>query len=341
MLFPYIYINHGVEKLHSYIEHLVVEVWCKAKQPFATGLLHKDFEPIVKSNNKFLLDPITEIHGYFLQLTDEQKKQIADGFQRNNDLEAVCNGTKSPMRFSDITAMNSDLSASMNDFFKNLYYSVLKISAVKKECGDLDEHYDAFMVLNKSGKCPFCGLSDLKSDLVSRRDAYDHYLPKDVYPFNSVNFKNLVPACNTCNSSYKLAKDPLFDKKSNKVRKTFYPFSNAKPDINFGVVINSLDSQDPKKNSIELSITSVTCQEEIDSWRDVYGADERYLDKCKSEDAKLWLQQICDDIRNYEHDPTIFFPKYINGRNQQPFYLEYNFIRIPFLQSCFVNGYVK
>ncbi len=28
---------------------------------------------------------------------------------------------------------------------------------------------------------------------MSNPEAYDHYLPKSLYPFNSINFRNLVP----------------------------------------------------------------------------------------------------------------------------------------------------
>lgn len=342
MLFPYIFINHSIEKLQGYIEHTVLEVWCKATGAFDMNKLHKDFKPIVQKNKKFLQGPITEIFELFAKLKEAEKKLIADGFKRNNNIEGICNGTVVPFRYTDMDAIDKVLSAKVNSFFKNLYSDVLKISVVKKECGDLDEHYDAFMITNAHGKCPFCGLGDIKSNLLSKRDAYDHYLPKDIYPFNSVNFKNLVPCCNTCNSSYKLVKDPVYDKAGNKPRKAFYPFGTIKPDsIVFNVKVNALDSHDPKQNNIDLSFSSATNAEEIEAWRDVYGMDERYLDKCKSEDAKLWLDQIIDELKNYELDPKAYFPRYIAVRKRQANYLEYNFIRVPFLESCFNKGYIK
>jgi hypothetical protein len=341
MLFPYIYINHDIQKLHQYIESLVLEVWCKAGAPFTLELLEPPFKTIVKSNKRHLQQPIEEIYNCFLQITPAQKELIADGFKRNNDIEGLCKGTVQPMRYTDITAIHPELSAKLNTFFKNLYYSVLKISAVKKTCGDLDAHYDAFMVSNKNGKCPFCGLADLKSDLLSKRDAYDHYLPKDVYPFNSVNFKNLVPACNTCNSSFKLAKDPLVDPVNGGRRKSFFPFSPVKFDFELQVRIRSLDALNPKLNDVTLQIVSAIYSEEVDAWQHVYGIQERYLDKCKSEDAKIWLSQATIEVRNYDKDPKEFFPQYIYSRSLYPNYLEYNFIRIPFLKACDDIGLIR
>jgi hypothetical protein len=341
MLFPYTYVAHGVEKLHSFIAHTVLEVWCKAKGPFKTSLLHPDFEPIVINSGQTLLDAITTIYNLFKPLTKVQREQIADGFKRNNDIKGICEGTTVPMRFKEIEAINKPLADELGKLNKELYTSVLKLAAVKKACGVLDEHYDEFMKINGKGKCPFCGLDDVKSEKLSTRDPYDHYLPKDIYPFNSVNFENLIPVCVPCNSSYKGVKDLFYDKIAKKKRKAFYPFGNAKPDIIFRIEIRSLNFDKPKDSDVSVQIDSGTASEETAAWREVYGIDERYKDKCASEDSRLWLQQVCDDIKNYELDPTVFFPKYINGRNQQPFYLEYNFLRIPYLQSCYAAGYVK
>ena len=55
----------------------------------------------------------------------------------------------------------------------------------------------------------------------SKREAYDHYLPKVLYPFNSINFRNLAPACHECNSTYKLGKDPAHNPAGR--RKAFNP----------------------------------------------------------------------------------------------------------------------
>lgn len=340
MLFTYQYIHHNIEKLHQYIEDLVLNVWCTASGNFSQTKLQKDFRLIVKKNDKYLGTPIKEIYLLFAKLSPLNKKKIAQGFVRNNDIMGICNGTILPFRYSDMALIDSGLSNKVNTFFKNLYSEVLKQSAVKKECGDLDEHYDMFMISNANGKCAFCGLTDLKSDLLSKRDAYDHYLPKDLYPFNSVNFKNLLPCCNTCNSSYKGVKDPVFDKSNNLRRKAFFPFAVVKPEIKFAVIVKFLDFNDPKLNDVAIKLKSVKSQEEVDAWIDVYGIKERYLDKCKSEDSKYWVTQLTE-LKNYGIDPQKFFPNYIAARKNQPQYLEYNFIRIPFLESCFTTGYIK
>jgi hypothetical protein len=38
MLFNYRYVNHSIERLQVYLDHLVKEVWCKANGPFSLNL---------------------------------------------------------------------------------------------------------------------------------------------------------------------------------------------------------------------------------------------------------------------------------------------------------------
>lgn len=103
--------------------------------------------------------------------------------------------------------------------------SLLDLAALRAKIGDIDDHYQTFVQTNKAGKCPFCGINDLLGEYHSKREAYDHYLPKALYPFNSINFRNLVPACHHCNSSYKTSKDPAYTQKTPPGQFSAAPFS--------------------------------------------------------------------------------------------------------------------
>lgn len=337
MLFPYKFTPHVLDKLHQYIAHTVLEVWCKANGPFSITLLHKDFQPLVKAvaknKNDYLLKPIKAIYRHFEPISPADKKKIARGFKSNNQIEGLCDGSIRPMRYEDIEKISKPLATELNPFFKNLYTKLLGLKVIKDGCGELKEHYEKFMYTNDNGKCPFCGLLDIKSELLRVRDAYDHYLPKDIYPFNSINFKNLVPACHTCNSSYKLVNDPIREKTTLKRRKAFYPFARKIPAYKIGVSIDKIDSRNHKKNKLSVSFSSVAAKAEVAGWADVYGIRERYTDKCSSKDSKYWLKQMLDERMN---KPGFDLRKYIRARKKDPAYLEYNFLRIPFLE-----GYIK
>ena len=333
MIFYYTYITHKVESLNTWIEHLVLEVWCKAKGPFDAAKLHPDFKVLVyEANPKFLLHPILEIYDIIETLPDIHKQWLADGYKTNNDLEKICTGQADPITYSDIAVISVPLAKAMADFFPALYTDVLGLAAYTNKCGILKEYYDAFMQANHKGKCPFCGLNDLKSELLSKREAYDHYLPKAIYPFNSVNFRNLLPTCNTCNSSYKGTKEMIFDK-SKKRRKAFYPYSLEKPDLNFGVQVAEFNMQNPKDSQVEIRVDSTSHTEEVAGWMEVYGLGERYADKCRSEDSLYWIEQIFEEVKNHTDDFEEWFLKKIEQCNRRP-HLEYNFLRAPFLQSC-------
>ena len=66
----------------------------------------------------------------------------------------------------------------------------------------------AFLLKLDLSVCPYCNRAFIntiymgKSKGRSRADL-DHFLPKALYPYFSMSIYNLVPSCNTCNSSFK------------------------------------------------------------------------------------------------------------------------------------------
>jgi hypothetical protein len=72
--------------------------------------------------------------------------------------------------------------------------------------------------------CPAC--DDPKPDTVdvTPTDDVDHFLPKSIYPFLALHPYNLVPICGTCNSSCKLAKDPLDHTDDDPFLHSFHPY---------------------------------------------------------------------------------------------------------------------
>ncbi len=335
MLFSLKYVTHTVENLHKYIEHTILEVCCKPNGAFAVNKLHPDFQAIVeevsKNQNDYLKKPIEAIYIICQKLTVADLQQLADAFKANNAIEELCEGKIKPVLYEDIEKIDKPLSDELKQWGKDLYNHVLSLAPFTSRNGQLMDYYKDFMVANANGVCPFCGLSDLKSDLLSKREAYDHYFPKDKYPFNTVNFKNLVPACYTCNSSYKLIKDPINKGK----QKAFYPFSTAKPTFEIKVKIASIDFEDPKKNVVSINFSS-TQQSEVDAWRTTYGIDERYDDKCRSDDSKYWLEKIRES-RNHGYDMISYLDLEIRIGKMFPF-KDKNFLRVPFLEDCINYG---
>lgn len=63
--------------------------------------------------------------------------------------------------------------------------------------------------------CPYCHLHHVNYHLPLTKKAFafrpplDHFLPRAIYPYLAVSLGNLIPCCSQCNSSIKLAIDPL------------------------------------------------------------------------------------------------------------------------------------
>jgi hypothetical protein len=350
MLFNYRYVNHSIEKLQVYLDHLVKEVWCKANGPFSVNILHPDLQAIVKeiaddeSITKDHLDgPIRRIYEIFrTQLSAAQRDQVARCYDHNNNIEALCSchPGSSPATYVDIRAISADLAIALKDFCRSLFTDIIHLKAVVSRIGDIDSHYEAFVTENKEGKCPYCGYGDIKGLHHTRREAYDHYLPKGAYPFNSVNFRNLAPMCNECNSTYKLAKDPTRNidpitcKTGSTRRKAFYSFATAASGITINLILKTQDVSKLHPNDIEVQITAPGRDEEVEAWNDVFSIKERYRAKlCGQNEGKAWLVQIIDEAANVSMTPGEMLAAKRKTAAAQP-YVDANFLKMAFLTAC-------
>lgn len=259
MLFPYTYVPHQMEKMQAFIDFIFHEVWCKAPASGDYGLdlflanpeLHEvmtAFHYDDSNGAEFFSGHVERIYGFFSVLSDAQIRQFQQWYQGNNDLEKVCANDPATQlaRYGDIAVNHKDLAVQLGTFFKGLYsQSLLNLVALRGKIGDIDDHYQMFVQANKAGKCPFCGVNDLLGEYHNKREAYDHYLPKALYPFNSINFRNLVPACHHCNSSYKTSKDPAYTPKDParavQRRAVFYPYKPAAQSIELQITLQHSD----------------------------------------------------------------------------------------------------
>jgi hypothetical protein len=346
MLFPYIYVPHQMEKMQTFIDFIFHEVWCKAPTsgPFGLNLfdanaeLSEVMEAFYYSDAQgadFFYGHVERIYGLFSALTAVQISQFQQWYQGNNDLEKVCANDPAThlARYADIAVNHKDLAAQLGTFFKGLYsQSLLDLAALRAKIGDINDHYQTFVATNKAGKCPFCGIGDIKGEHHSKREAYDHYLPKALYPFNSINFRNLAPACHECNSTYKLSKDPAYNLAER--RKAFYPFAAAAQIIDIQVALQHSDIENLKPADVQMQFGPAAVTEEIETWKDVYGIEERYKAKfCGENDGKYWLAQVIDECQAYDKQPAEILAMRVQQAQSRP-YADCNFLRKPFLEAC-------
>jgi hypothetical protein len=350
MLFNYQYKEYSIERFQIYLDHLVKKVWCQPKGKFSLNKLHPDLQAIIKeisydgSIGDWLHGPIKKIYSIFSRdLTAAQRKRIAKWYDNNNSIKALCarDPRKLPATYKDIKAINEDLEVSLKAFCKSLFTDVIKLKAVTSRIGTLDDHYDnAFLKHNKKGKCPYCGFGDILGQYHSKREAYDHYLPKGTYPFNSVNFKNLAPMCHTCNSSYKLAQDPTYHidplhKSGGGVRrKAFYSYATTASGIAIGVTLDKANISKLGSGAINFQITAPGRTEEVETWKEIFGIEERYRSKCCAEnDGKVWLERILIHHTKYKRTKRQMLAAEIATAEADP-WSDANFLKKPFLLAC-------
>lgn len=352
MLFPYQYVPHKMEKMQEFIDFIFYDVWCKAPHggPFDLALF--DAKPDLKevmtaffysdaTGADFFYGHVERIYGHFAALTQAQISQFQKWYEANNDIERICANDPSLIiaRYVDLRPIHGILCDELAKFFKGLYSKdVLALAVLKQKIGDIDDHYKNFMTVNSTGKCPFCGISDMQGIYHTKREAYDHYLPKALYPFNSINFKNLVPACHHCNSSYKSSQDPAYTPKDPTGvvtrRKVFYPYATTGHSIEIRIDLGNNDIQNLTSNDITLQFGPMALKEEIETWKDVYGIEERYKAKCCGEsDGKYWLQQVLDEWHVDGRTPLEFMKTLTRQARQNP-YADCNFLKKAFLDSC-------
>jgi len=365
MLFPYTYVPHSMEKMQDYIDFIFFEVWCKAPGAGPFGLHLFDGNPELKEvvtafhysdaqGANFFNGHVQRIHDLFAALPPAHISQLQHWYRGNNDLEQVCVSPQASIlaRYADLDALSQELGQQLAVFFKGLYSpSLLGLKALKDKIGDVDAHYQAFVQTNSTGKCPFCGLSDLLGEYHSKREAYDHYLPKALYPFNSINFHNLVPACHHCNSSYKGSKDPAHSPKGvngqQVRRKLFYPFASKPWNIDLCVSLKPDAIEHLQPSDITLNFGPAELTEQIETWKDVYSIEERYRAKLCGVDAKTWLMAMEDEWRWHDGSggqdgkrPETYLRDLARHATRSP-YVDTNFLKHAFLQACVEGGWLQ
>lgn len=362
MLFSYKYVPHQMDKMQSFIDYIFFDVWCKAPkgQPFSLELFEantelwevmKDFcfkhdiyfnEPRTKGSQSggkpravIFYEHVTAIYQSFSKLTQQQIDQFGQWYKANNEIEKVCSNdpTIKIARYADIKADYPELSKQLASFFITLYsQDLLKLVALGEKIGKINQHYSDFIKINNVGKCPFCGIEKIKGQYHSKREPYDHYLPKSIYPFNSINFRNLAPACHDCNSAYKLSRDPAYS--AGIRRKFFYPYSTTSTPIEIYIELNTSNVIDLSPDNIQLIFGPSAIGEEIETWKDVYGIEERYTAMfCEGGDAEFWLEQarISYHDKGKDIDDTLMVYRKISIRDK-------NFLKVPFLEACYRIG---
>lgn len=357
MHFTFKYIPHKIEKLQEYLDFLFYEVWLKAEGAFDAeklaghSELQKKYIDLGNSDSKwayFFNSSIEKIYDEFLVLSEEYREFLKEKYAINNSIESLCTDKElEPITYQEIEKQQPNLAKVLKDFYSKLYGkdSPFNLKIFGFLNSELIADYDYnFMKENNLGICPYCGILHLKGNNHSYREAYDHYIPKGLYPFNVVNFRNLTPMCNECNSTYKLKKVPV--KKIDPITKeelrtlAFYPYAEDHPKLQLEIKLKSAKINALKPSQIELNVSAEGNHvEQIDSWKRVFEIEERYKAiLCNKNEGIAWFSNIWDEFENAKElskieDAETYYQNILKDSSKRPL-ANKGFIKSKFLEEC-------
>lgn len=311
MLYFYKYLDHHrIQTLHQFIEDFFEQMHIYNKKQFSSELLNKDFKPIADTYKKALLTHLQAVFEEYKKLEKDEQDKIYEGFKTNNDIQELCKGEGDPIRYEDLSP---GIRTALKNLFYNLYKKMLKRKEYCDQYGNQKEHFEEFCKLNKEAMVwPFCGLTDLPSEYDSFRADYDHFLAKGVYPFNSVNFRNLVPMCSICNSKFKKQKNILYreNNKENR-RKVFYPYDSNPGEISIEIIVEKdIDSETGNDYRAEIN-GAAESQEEINTWDEIFEIKERYQAVIKKR-SNSWIELFKLEYKRWRKRGDIDFSEFID-----------------------------
>jgi len=295
MLNTYSKIDHRIFGIHKLIEFLVLEVFCQGNNHSCYSKLNDNLKELYNNpNSDWFKNSINEIYS-IIKDNESDKINLKLIFENNNRIEYLCSNPKNILRFD---TLSTDLLDKIKPFFKELYKRLLSWEYIKNKFGTKKEYYNDLITKSGFNFCPCCGFGLIKHSSNKGHSAFDHYLPLVHYPFSVINFDNLFPLCNDCNSDNKGSTDVLLNG-----LKIFYPFNDIHPMIEIRIKIkeknllslfrkNNIEIEEISKEELEVNyINIVEYSEELKSWNLIFDINQRYFEQVKS-NGKYWLDNF-------------------------------------------------
>lgn len=334
-------IRSELYRVQSFVNYIMLEVILKApkikQKHFSTRLVIPRYCTLINGVNKdYLLNPLKVMYDGCKRLKPFQIKLLRRAVYSNNKIEDLCEGRLKPVHYSELRDVlgveNEPLLAAIKEFCYALYDNCLKRKPFEDEYESVRGYYKK--LVGRNSNCIMCGMMDvIDTDIDDTVSAFDHYLPRALYPFNSVNLMNLVPTCEKCNGKCKKAKDPLFGIGAEYKRKyqlrCFYPFSG----VSYMIVVKVKFALPYKKNfskeNVEITLYCRDCQDKVDNWDRIYDIKKRYGSLVANDNYyNIYLNERKSAL---EHHCTMERLIQLREKNMEG---DMNFLKVPFLRAA-------
>lgn len=312
MLFSYKPLEnfHNIQNLDLYYNYFFENLFIIEPQDIGE-LIHEDFLAIYNAHGTAIKENLINIHQIYLVLSDEQKQIVQSAFENNRQIENICNGMITPIKYEQLPFQ---IKSSLKELYNKSWGLLTNkdndtYTTIKDRCGNIYNHYSELFERSRQifTICPFCGIEELLSEYDAsddlneegerRREAYDHYFPKKLYPFIAIEFSNLVPMCHHCNSDYKSEYDTAYNNSNNLRQECFYPFSPREiNNINFLISNAESVSELSSSNLWEIIISSLDNEnEKVSSWNRIFKIKSRYKNRIKLKE-RSWKNKLVTKV---------------------------------------------
>lgn len=338
MLRPYNFPYSKMQKVQSFVNHVMLDVVFNAKNiaaaNFTSALVLPKYRHLIDDiNQDYILNPLNEAFVICKTLNCKQIKLLKTAVHNNNKIRELCNGTIQPVKYEQIEVINKDLKKALKLFCDCLYDNCIKLEPFYNTYEDINKYYKS--IVKKSSVCKCCGIHKVLTQFHTHRSALDHYLPKSIYPFSSLNFKNLIPICEYCNGKYKLGEDTIYithnkGKKNQSKSRTvaFYPYSKTIHAINIEITFTKAFDTTIEPEDIEINLTCTGNTDKVNSWDRIFGIKENYKAECCTDEMRMYYEEQYIADKNYGQTHEQYIEKL--KRNK---YGDMNFLKIPFLEA--------
>ncbi len=286
MIFSYKEINHSIYSFHEHIAYIFRQLFHHDLPKYDEAILvHPDFKPIINAAKKPILEPIKELVEIYHTLPYGDKIQLQIAFSYNNSIDALSNKNIELIKFE---ALNPLISAKLKTFCVDLWDKYPHVLQMEADFGTVKEHYDKLVEESNCEAlvCPFCGIDTFEPSGGKYREAYDHFIAKASYPFASINFNLLFPACYKCNSNEKRSTDTLVNDDGTR-RAVYNPYDRNISADDLDITIVPQEPYDTLK--LETLLRSVRWEfelkrsgakdERLESWDSIYGIRRKYFER--------------------------------------------------------------
>lgn len=342
MLRPLTYKYHIVSKGQSFVNYLLLDVIfnntvLENNLSFTTALVIEKYRNIISSFGDEYLNSVSDVFDICKRLNNNQLKVLRRAVHHNNKIEKLCSGELTPVTYREINRIDTTLSIEIQKICGRLYKYIIDRQPFYSVYGTKGNFYKE--IIGEETVCSCCGVGTMLNKHQNPVGALDHYFPINHYPFSSINFKNLVPICDICNSKYKTQKDTLFTikvrtKKGRKIQnirkfRAFYPYSTNYEMIEVSVSITNDDLANLSKNDITIDYSLPNYDEEIKNWERLFNVSEVHKANLLDNSTRSFINTQFDMMKL-----GITFDQCCNLYTNNLFY-DKNFIRIPYLREFY------